>query len=326
MLALAEASRTVDAPVRIAIRADQISAFDNRDPTLTRFGQLEFRGGLVLASDNEAFGGLSGLYMEPDGGRFVALTDRGSWLAGRIAYHDGRPAGISDATLAPVLGSDGRPLARRGWYDTESLAADGGAFYVGIERVEQIVRFDFGRHGVRARGRPVPVPEDFKSFTRNKSLECLAVAPARSPHAGTLVAITERSLDAAGNHRGYLLRGVRVERFGVKRSGGFDISDCAFMPDGDLLLLERSYSILSGVAMRLRRVPGGAIAPEALVDGHVLIAVDLAFQIDNMEAIALHRNARGETIVTLMSDDNFNAIQRNVLLQFALVGGVKLPE
>jgi hypothetical protein len=38
-----------------------------------------------------------------------------------------------------------------------------------------------------------------------------------------------------------------------------------------------------------------------------------------MEGIAVHRNAQGETIVTLVSDDNFSAIQRNLLLQFALV-------
>ena len=48
--------------------------------------------------------------------------------------------------------------------------------------------------------------------------------------------------------------------------------------------------------------------------------VDLAYQIDNMEGIAVHRNAAGETIITLVSDDNFSAIQRNLLLQFALVG------
>jgi hypothetical protein len=39
-----------------------------------------------------------------------------------------------------------------------------------------------------------------------------------------------------------------------------------------------------------------------------------------MEGIAVHRNAQGETIITLVSDDNFSAIQRNLLLQFTLVG------
>jgi hypothetical protein len=88
----------------------------------------------------------------------------------------------------------------------------------------------------------------------------------------------------------------------------------------DLLLLERRYSPARGVAMRIRRIPLTAIKPGALVDGSQLITADLGFQIDNIEGIAVHRNAAGETIVTLVSDDNFSVLQRNLLLQLALVG------
>ena len=56
-----------------------------------------------------------------------------------------------------------------------------------------------------------------------------------------------------------------------------------------------------------------------MVDGATLIVADLGYQIDNMEGIGVHRNAPGETILTLVSDDNFSVIQRNLLLQFALV-------
>ena len=58
--------------------------------------------------------------------------------------------------MAPILGPDGRPVAaRRNWYDTEALADDGGTLYVGIERAHEILRFDYGRDGLRARGQPV---------------------------------------------------------------------------------------------------------------------------------------------------------------------------
>jgi len=66
-------------------------------------------------------------------------------------------------------------------------------------------------------------------------------------------------------------------------------------------------------------VPLAAIKPGALADGKTLIEADLGYQIDNMEGIAVHRNADGETIITLVSDDNFSPIQRNLLLQFAIV-------
>lgn len=323
--ALAEALRFSAAPTRITIQATPIAAFDNRDPSRTRFGALEFRGGLVLTSKSEPFGGISAIHVEPDGSHFLAATDNGSWLRGRIVYQDGKPAGIADAEMAPILGADGKPLATHGWFDAESLTEIAGMFYIGIERVEQIVRFDYRRDGLLARGEPIPVPPDFKTFTFNKSLECLAAPPKGSPLAGNLIVVTEHSLDSAGNHRSFLLKDgqsgqQQVERFSVARSDDYDISDCTILPPGDLLLLERRYSPARGVAMRIRRVPLSRIKPNALVDGKPLIEADLAYQIDNMEGIAVTRNAQAETVITLVSDDNFSVIQRNLLLQFTLVG------
>ena len=313
-----EALRTSHAPARIAIEATPIDAFDPRDASKTRFGQLEFRGGLVLTSSEQAFGGISALAIEPDGARFLSLTDNGSWLRGRIVYRDGRPAGIADAEMAPMLGPDGKSLAARGWFDAESLAERGGMFYVGIERVEKIVRFDYRRDGLLARGQPVPVPDDFKTFKFNKSLECLAAPPAGAPLGGALIAVTERSLDAAGNHRSYVLDGARVQRFSVKRSDDFDVSDCTILPPADLLVLERRYSPLRGVAIRIRKLHLADIKQGALVDGPALFEADLGYQIDNMEGLGIHRTRDGETVLTLISDDNFSPVQRNLLLQFTL--------
>jgi hypothetical protein len=320
----ADGIRTSRALTRVDVKAAQITSFDSSNPSQTRFGALEFRGGLVLTSTERAFGGISAIHVEPDGSRFLALTDNGSWLRARIVYEAGRPAGIADAEMAPILGPDGKPLAARGWFDSESLATAGGAVYIGIERVEKIVRFDYAGGGLLARGEPIKVPDDFKTFTFNKSLECLTVPPEGAPHAGALIAVTERSLDASGNHRAYVLDigsgGDQVERFSVKRSDEFDVSDCTILPPADLLLLERRYSLARGVAMRIRRVPLSDIKPGALVDGKLLIQADLGYQIDNMEGISVVRNAQDEFILTLVSDDNFSSLQRNLLLQFALVG------
>jgi hypothetical protein len=317
--AAAMALRYADAPTPIAVRAIPIVSFDNRDPSRTRFGAFEFIGGLALTSSYQPFGGISALHMEPDGSHFYAITDNGSWLRGRIVYKDGRPDGIADTEMAPILGADGKPLAERGWYDVESLAEIGNYFYIGIERVERIVRFDLRHNGFAARGEEVAVPPEFKTFTYNKSLECLTAPPKGSPLAGRLIVVTERSLDSNGNHRSFVLLGDHVIRFSVKRSDEFDVSDCTILPPGDLLLLERRYSLARGVAMRIRRIPLAAIKEAALADGEPLIEADLAFQIDNMEGIAIHRDAQGETIITLVSDDNFSVLQRNLLLQFKLV-------
>jgi hypothetical protein len=37
-----------------------------------------------------------------------------------------------------------------------------------------------------------------------------------------------------------------------------------------------------------------------------------------MEAVAAHQAASGETILTLMSDDNFSALQRTLIMQFSM--------
>jgi hypothetical protein len=316
--ALADVLRYPAAPTHIDITATAITSFDNRDPTRTRFGDLEFRGGLELSSRHPAFGGISALHVEPDGNRFIAATDRGSWVRGRIVYRDGKPAAVADAEVAPILGIDGRPLAARGWFDVESLAERDGILYIGIERAEQIVRFDYRRDGLRARGQPIDVPADFKTFTFNKSLECLA-AP-QGALAGRLIVVTEHSLDSAGNLRSFVLGADQVTRFGVRRSDDFDVSDCTVLSQDELLLLERRASPARGIAIRIRRIPIADIKEGAVVDGRSMFDADLAFQIDNMEGIGVHRNSAGETIVTLVSDDNFSIIQRNLLLQFSVVG------
>jgi hypothetical protein len=316
--ALADVLRYPAAPTHIDITATAITSFDNRDPTRTRFGDLEFRGGLELSSRHPAFGGISALHVEPDSNRFIAATDRGSWVRGRIVYRDGKPAAVADAEVAPILGVDGRPLAARGWFDVESLAERDGILYVGIERAEQIVRFDYRRDGLRARGQPIDVPADFKTFTFNKSLECLA-AP-QGALAGRLIVVTEHSLDSAGNLRSFVLGADQVTRFGVRRSDDFDVSDCTVLSQDELLLLERRASPARGIAIRIRRIPIADIKEGAVVDGRSMFDADLAFQIDNMEGIGVHRNSAGETIVTLVSDDNFSIIQRNLLLQFSVVG------
>jgi len=318
--AAAQPPRVAPGVQKIDIRATAIEAFDSRSPKQTRFGALDFRGGLVLESPAKEFGGISAIRVAADGQNFISLTDKGNWLRGRIVYRGTVPIAIRDAEMAPMLGPDRRPLRSRGWYDTESLAEDGGTLYVGIERVHRIVRFDYGRDGLLALGVPIPVPTGFRSLPSNGSLECLAVPPQGAPLAGTVIAISEAGLDARGNLQSFLIGGGNDGTFSLKRTDDFDVSDCAITPGGKLLVLERRFSWTSGIAMRIRSVPLAAIKPGATVDGPELITADMGTQIDNMEGLSVHRAPDGALVLTLISDDNFAPIQRTVLLQFTLVG------
>ena len=64
--------------------------------------------------------------------------------------------------------------------------------------------------------------------------------------------------------------------------------------------------------------PATISRPGATVDGDVLLEADMRYQIDNMEGLAVHTNADGETIIALVSDNNHNMLQRTLLLFFAL--------
>jgi hypothetical protein len=318
-VALVLASTPALAQTRIEVQARVIEHFDNRDRDIRRFGKLEFRGGLELKSAANDFGGISSLRMEPDGSRFLALTDRGRWLRGRITYSGTAPSGVAGLEIAPMLASDGKTLSAHGMGDTESLAGDGGTVYAGVERKHGILKYDFARNGVRARGTLVPAPDEFKTFPFNEGIEALAVMPKGSAYPGALLAITEAALDAAGNIKAFVLGESNPVAFSVKRMDDFSVTDCAFLPSGDLLILERRYSVLRGAAVRIRRIAASQIRPGAVVTGEQLLFGDVNHQVDNYEALGVHRTAAGETVLTIVSDDNFNPLQRTLLMQFTLL-------
>lgn len=311
-----------DDSVAVQVRATPLAGFSKADPSAWRFGDLAFRAGLVLSSDDPGFGGLSGLWRSPDGGRLVAVSDHAQWLTARVDRAEGRLAGLSEVRLAPVLGQDGVPLRRGPAYDTEALAIADGVAFLGIERVHEVRRFEWAREGVLARGVPIPMPPEVKDLPSNGSLEAVAVAPPGHPLAGAVIAIAEEaSSGAEAPTLGWVLTGPQRFRFEVARSEDFDVTDAAFLPSGELLILERRYAVTSGVACRVRRVAVDAIRPGALVDGRVVFQADRSFEIDNMEGLAIHRDpATGQTILTLVSDDNFSRAQRTLLLEFALAG------
>jgi hypothetical protein len=317
----AQVEHAVTAPVSIEVNARQIPSFEPRDRSRVRFGSLDYRSGLVLTSSHRGFGGLSALrFLDTKGERFLALSDQGSWFTGSIRYAGGKMVALDDVEAAPMLNAAGRPITEtRYWYDTESLARDGNVFYVGLERVNQIMRFDFAKGGTQARGEVVPTPAAIRKLPTNKGLEALIFVPKGQPLAGTLIAFSERGLDADGNLVAFLIGGPTPGQFNVRRTDKFDISDAVLLPSGELLILERKFSWFTGVNIRIRAIPLKSIAPGALVDGPALFAADLGHEIDNMEGIDAHVAADGETVLTLVSDDNFSLLQRTLLLQFTLV-------
>ncbi|RXH00378.1 esterase-like activity of phytase family protein [Bradyrhizobium vignae] len=316
-----QVEHAVAAPVSIEVNARPIPDFEPRDRARTRFGSLDYRSGLVLTSPYRGFGGLSGIrFLDGKGERFVAISDQGGWFTGTIRYSGREMVGLTEVEAAPLLGAEGRPITEKHlWWDSESIARDGNLVYVGLERVNQILRYDFAKGGTRARGEVIAVPPALRKLPSNKGIEALVFIPKGQPLAGTLIAFSERGLDADGNLVAFLIGGPTPGQFSVRRTEKYDISDAVLLPSGELLILERKFSWFTGINIRIRAIPLKGIAPGALVDGPALFAADLGHEIDNMEGIDAHVTPDGETVLTLVSDDNFSMLQRTLLLQFTLV-------
>lgn len=136
---------------------------------------------------------------------------------------------------------------------------------------------------------------------------------------GAILAFAEELKDRDGHLIGWLLGKGAPKQLSVTDIDGFAITAAAALEDGSVLILERRFRMTEGVKMRLRHLQGDDLQPGKAIAGEVLIASDMGYEIDNMEAIGVHTAPGGETVVTIMSDDNYNKfLQRNLLLQFTL--------
>ena len=286
----------------------------------THFGALTFLGGLVLASPDPHFGGWSGLDFAADGS-LTAEADTGYWMRGRLTETDGRPTGLAAPEIGVMLGLDGKPPPNKIATDAEGLRittiAGKETALISFEQTPSVRAFA-GPDFAASTPTQIPLPKYVNHLPRNQGLESIAVAPANGPLAGSIVLVAERALDASGNHRAFVLSGPKAGTFMIRRSDDLDVSDADFLPDGDLLILERKFSFVGGFAIRLRLIHAADIAPGATVDGTVLLTADDRDEIDNMEGLAVRPGPDGATILTLISDDNQSPFQRTVLLQFAL--------
>jgi hypothetical protein len=307
----------------IDVEARPLAGFDRLDAARTRFGKLEWRGGLVLTSPAQIFGGWSGLVIGADGRRFVAVSDAGAWMTGELTYEGARPTGMTNAKTGPLLAAGAGSLKRARDRDAEAMALlDGtvtrGRLLIAFERNHRIGSFEVGERGLGPPQDYLKLPAEARRLKSSLGFEAMAVLRG-GPQKGSVVAISERFIDGNGHHSGWLLGRGEAQRFAITDVGGFDMTDAAGLPDGGLLVLERRFRWLEGVKMRLRRLRPSEIGPGTVAAGEVLLEADMGQEIDNMEALGVHTGARGETVITLLSDDNFNSfLQRTVLLQFAL--------
>ncbi|EHK58006.1 esterase-like activity of phytase family protein [Allomesorhizobium alhagi] len=284
-----------------------------------RFGPLEFVGGLELTSSSRDLGALSAFRFTTPGADLIGVADTGFWFFGTIARDaELRPEGMKNFRMTQMVDESGQSVDRKWLVDAEGLAVKDGVATVGFERNHRIAQFRIEPDGMKAAFGQLNFLVPANELRQNRGFETVAHSHPQGQHEGGLIIVSEKSLDKKGNIFAAIIEGPNRGVFTVKRNGNFDITDGAFLPDGDLLLLERSYTMAEGVKMRLRRIYGESIARGAVADGPVLLEADMSYQIDNMEGLDIWRRGDGAQVVSLISDDNHSILQRNLYLEFIL--------
>ncbi len=258
-------------------------------------------GHYVWAIDDPRFGGFSAIEMAPDGSGFIALSDRGTFVSATVTRQDGAITDISLGGLYPIYRGNRAPLPRDE-RDSEGIAiGQDGTIFVSFE----------SKHGIRsfaAIDQPASAlitSEFFEGMQLNSSLEALAIGPD-----GALYTMPERSGLATRPFPVFRLKdGAWDQPFTIPRYGPYLIAGADIGPDGLLYILERDFAGI-GFRTRVRRF--------ALDGSQEAVILETRLRThDNLEGISIWADETGLRM-TLISDDNFRALQQTEIVEYRL--------
>jgi hypothetical protein len=293
----------------IQLRPFEIESKENHR---TEFDGLILFGAFELRSRHPHFGGISGLSLGGDG-RLYAVSDRGYWLSARMRHDsEGALVDLLDWQIKPILTPERTPTDGL-LTDAEALArAPDGSFIIGFEQSHRLWRYLPPPMTFDSPAQPITLPRDMLTAPRNGGLECVTVLPG-----GEIFTIAEEFQNKDGSFRGWLIDDQRAVEFSYLPSAGFRASDCAALPNGDVIVLERHLSIFLSFSARLKLIRAASIRPHAMLNSEDLLRLEPPLRLDNFEGIAVREDAAG-TLIYLISDDNFQPFQRTLLLQFRM--------
>lgn len=308
VLALALLGATLAEP--IALGSTPI-ALNPDDPKADRLGKLVWLGGLHITSKDKRFGGYSGLETAP-GGKLVSVSDLGHWFVFRpVLDNAGKLAGVAEGEIGPLKDERGRPLSGKSMSDAEAVRRDpAGGLLVAFERNHRVLRY----RTIGGSGIPIVAPADIKSQPGNGGIETMAAFSD-----GQMLLISEQAQAENGDLKAWLRVGGDWHKLGYAMGGAFLPTDAAALPSGDLLVLERSFNILTReVGARILRVPATRVAPDGRIYGETLAEWAKPYSVDNMEGLAVARGPGDSTLLWIISDDNQSRLQRTLLMLFRL--------
>ncbi len=306
----------------IGLRATPL-VLDGKDPARTEIGRLRWRGGIAIASDSRRFGGLSGMLIEDGGRRLLAVSDVSHWFRAELQYDAaGTLVGIGGGALDQMVDETGKPLGHGREADAESLTRlPDGRLLVGFERVHRVLAYpaghELGGFGLAGKPQRFALPPGLDASPDNEGLEALATLPD-----GRLLAISENLAAGDGLVRAWL--GVATggafswQPLAYRTVPPFQPTGAAALPNGDVVVTERTFNPIEGVRVRVVRLRSAGIAPGAVLETEELARLIAPVITENLESVDAAPLADGTIGLWIVGDDNFNPAQRTILLHFSL--------
>ncbi|WP_313004874.1 esterase-like activity of phytase family protein [Brevundimonas sp.] len=260
---------------------------------------VRYAGGVtVLAGADSPLHSLSDLKLTGGGG-FVTVSDVGDLARGSLMLdRRGRLIGLDGLRVRRLTLTDGSLISQKAEGDAEGLAVtSNGDLLVSFERDHRI--WNYGP--LTALRSPQAVRRPDFPFAENDGMEGLAASGegwrVAGESGGVWDCVPARCTVVTPPPATPLLE------------GDYRITGMDRDPAGGWFVVQRSWRAPIDVRARVRRMAqDGTLGP-------VLIELKLPGTTDNFEGIAAER--RGDrTRLYILSDDNFNAVQRTMMLAF----------
>lgn len=280
---------------------------DPSQPSRRTVGKTEYVGGWALTSPSKSFGGFSGLMVTPENNSLLAINDRGEWWQASFDTRNMQQPPSNNKVL-PYEGvaNEGAKVD----LDAESIIPYNNGVLISFEQRHRLEWVPSPGSVAKAPG--FMLSASFAGISDNGGMEAITLT-----HDGKLLAFAERGLDQAGMLKAWLSTSDgRVETLSFKPPRNFAPTDAATLPNGDVLLLLRQYSAIDGVAIKVHHIRRADIQAGGLLAGDEILHLTPKMSVDNMEGLDVVVLDDNTVRLVMVSDDNFNALQRTLLMMF----------
>ena len=291
------------------LKTSQINLFPNDTKASSLLKNLEYVSGLELNSNHEDFGGLSGLIIE-DNNNFTTIGDQGIWMTGQLILNNNDElTSISNAKLGYLKSEKNIYLVQSGklFTDAEAVELFNGKLVVSFERNHRILSYE------RIEGVAQLFYDKMKllDLPNNGGIEAMT-----SLKDNSLIFISEDLVDSNDRIVGFRLYENKLSKIFVKKNGSFKPTDLSVLPSGDILMLERSFTPIKGAKARISLIKYQDIIESPLITPIYIDTISPPMIVDNFEGISSIKSNSGGYFIFILSDDNFNFLQKTILLQF----------